>query len=397
MPPMNQAAVTVSGIGTLSALGNDPEETASAIEAGRAPFRPIGDLLGGDSPFADAPGAWIEPRSLLARRRYGPATNLCLQVARQAVADAGLDGDSLREAVVIVGSSRGNCAGWLDPWPGRRAIPLMHASNSMHSEMAAAVTIELGIRGPYHVLANGCSSGLDAVGFGWSMVRSGMAPRAIVIGADLPLVPHVLQGYRDSTVLTTNGLRDPYSPETTGFVPGEAGAALVLEGDADRRLGSSYGAVTGYWSNSDAGHPLGVPEDGAGVADCLRMALDAVSALEEKPVAAVCPHASGTALHGRGESSALRAVFQSAAPLSLHLLKPLTGHTVGASGALETAILLHFMRRGKLPPNLPGLTGPGAPFALPDSLIPWDGGPVLKISSGMGGHNAVVCLGGVGR
>ena len=391
---MNQPAVTVTGIGMLSALGNGPEKTASALQAGRPPFRPIGGLLGADSPFANVPGAWIEPRSLLARRRYGPATNLCLHVARQAAEDAGLDASRLRESAVIVGSSRGNCAGWLDPWPDRRAIPLMGASNSMHSEMAAAVTIELGIRGPYHVLANGCSSGLDAVGLGWTMVRSGMAPRALVIGADLPLVPHILQSYRDSTLLTTNGLRDPYSPETTGFLPAEAGAALVLEGHDAGGSETPYGSVTGYWSNSDATSPLRVPEDGSGVADCLRMALRDPNAFAGAPVTAVCPHASGTALHGRGESRALRAVFESEPPISLHLLKPMTGHTVGASGALDTAILLHFMRNGLLPPNLPGLTGAGPPFTLPESPAPWHGGPVLKISTGMGGHNAILSLAG---
>lgn len=264
----------------------------------------------------------------------------------------------------------------------------MATSNSMHSEMAAAVSIELGIHGPYQVLSNGCSSWLDAAGLGYWAVSSGMAPRALVISPELPLVPALLQSYAQTGILSRNGLNDPYNTATTGFLPGEGGAALVLEPPEDGR--PAYGSVLGYWANSDAFHPLDLPADGAGIADCLRVALHG---LNGRPVSAICPHASGTHAHGQAERRALRAVFRQAdAPISLHLMKPFTGHAIGASGAVDLATLLHHLRQGVLPPNLPGLTSTGGPFTLPEAMQPVGKGIVLKISVGMGGHNAIVAV-----
>ncbi|HOS44242.1 MAG TPA: beta-ketoacyl synthase N-terminal-like domain-containing protein [Armatimonadota bacterium] len=379
--------VAATGVAGMSALGPTPGEHRQAMALGISGLRPLGELGVLGAEYAAIPGGWITPRSLLADARYGPATNLCLRMAREAVADAGWTPAMLREAWLFVGSSRGNAAGWLHPWPGRRGHRQMAASNAMHSEMAAAVSIELGIRGPYQVLSNGCSSGLDAVGFGAWAVHSGLAPRALCLSADLPLVPALLNSYAQTGLLSRDGVNDPYSPHTTGFLPGEAGAALALEPAAGQ---PAYATVAGYWANSDAFHPLGLPEEGSGIAEVL---MQAIAELGMPRVAAVCPHASGTHAHGQAERRALRAVFSAyETPISLHLIKPFTGHAIGASGAIDLAVLCHALRDGELPPNLPGLTGAGDPFTLPTSPAPWDGGTVLKISVGMGGHNAVIAL-----
>jgi len=218
-----------------------------------------------------------------------------------------------------------------------------------------------------------------------------MAPRALVVAADLPLVPQLLDSYRQTGLLSHNGVNDPYGSETSGFLPGEAGAALLLEPASEVGERPVYGYLHGYWANSDAYHPLGVPADGIGTAECLQKAL---AGLPHWRVAAICSHASGTIAHGGAERAALHAVFPTAhPPISVHLLKPFTGHSIGASGAVDMAIMLHYLRQGLTPPNLPGLSGAGAPFTMPEVATPVaDDALILKISMGMGGHNAIVAL-----
>jgi 3-oxoacyl-[acyl-carrier-protein] synthase II len=391
--------VGVTGLAVMSCLGNTPAEHQDAMACGAHRLCPLGEILGVESRFARMPGGWIRPRSGLAGRRYGPATNLAVALARQAAADAKLSPEVLRDAWLFVGSSRGNAAGWLAPWPGRRPVAKMATSNSMHSEMAAAISIDLGIRGPYNVLSNGCSSGLDALGFGFMAVSSGLAPRALVVAADLPLLDELLTPFAQTGLLSQNGVNDPYSPDTSGFLPAEGGAALVLEPIFDQSAApaNAYGELLGYWANSDAYDALGLPPDGKGIADCIRIALENLR-IQPREIAAVCPHASGTLAHGQAELCALKSLFfdsekpgVAAAP-SLHLMKPFTGHALGASGAMDAAILFHHLRERLLPPNLPALAGgelfklPAEPRAIGSNAI------VLKIAAGMGGHNAIVTM-----
>jgi len=276
----------------------------------------------------------------------------------------------------------------MDGWPQRRPFKMFRASNGMHGEVASAVTIEFSIYGPWQVLASACAASLDALGMAWMMIRSGVVKHAIVIGAELPVVDAALRSYMDSEVLSTNGVNDPYAANTSGFFPAEAGAAVVLaadEGDI---------AIDGYWCNSEAYSPVGMHKDGRGVAACLTQAKGDLLALN-KTVKAICPHATGTSLHSQAEQAALKSVFKESEGISLHLLKPFTGHAVGASGVLDVALLAHSMRAGILPPNLSGLSnvsGSEHSFTLSDQNVSYSGGAVLKVSEGMGGHNSIVAL-----
>ena len=386
--------IAITGIGLTSGLGDGAEVHKQRISAGHHALRPLKGLFGEDFPYANVHGAWIEDRSILMSRKWAPASMLALHVARQAVADAGLGDAELSNAAVIVGSSRGNAAGWVSEWPQRRPVKLMAASNSMHGELASVVSIELGIRGPWQVIASGCAASLDALGMAWMMIRQGVVDRAIVIGVELPLIPEVLEAYERTGVLAKGDIRDPYSPETSGLHPGEAGAAVVLESsDALKARGMdarSKTRMTGYWCNSDADSPIGMPDDGSGLRDCLRRA---ISDLESEPaITAICPHASGTLLHGKAELAALRAALPDHAQVSLHPLKPYTGHTVGANGILDCALLTSFMGQGGLPPNIAGNTDPGPPFIMDAQALPSEETTVLKIAVGMGGHNSIVAF-----
>ncbi len=375
-----EQALSITGLGILTALGQEIGSQLSAIERGQTNFRPLSELLGRDNPHGSIRAGWIESRSLLTSRKWSPASMAALYVAREAVTAAKWSADDLRDAAVVLGTSRGNAAGWLAPWPGRRPFKLMAASNTIHSEPAAAITIELGIRGPYQVLASGCSAGLDAIGIAALLIQSGIAPRAIAVAVDLPLVPCLLDSYAHSGLLSRRSSCDPYSPESDGFLPAEGAAAMTLE-----PCKQGFPSLLGYTANSDAGDPLGMPKDGGRSIQLIQEAI----ARHGLP-SALCPHATGTAVHAISEPAALKASFSGPPHPSLHLLKPFTGHTIGASGLVEAAILTSFLARGKLPPNLAGRSSVDG-FHLPDTSLDASG-PLFKLSHSMGGHNALLVL-----
>ncbi|MCB1131765.1 MAG: hypothetical protein KDN05_11585 [Verrucomicrobiae bacterium] len=299
-----------------------------------------------------------------------------LHVAREAVADAAWSVDDLRDSALVVATSRGNAAGWLGPWPGRRPFKLMAASNTIHSEPATAVSIEFGITGPNHLLASGCAAGLDAVGIAMMMLRCGLARRALVVAVDLPLVPLLLDNYAASGILSSAFCPDPYRPGTDGFVPAEGAAAMAIS--IDEKPGPR---LVHYGCNSDACDPVGIPKDGGRTPDLFAAGGPAPTA--------VCPHATGTAVQAMADPAALDRAFPSGKP-TLHLLKPYVGHTIGASGLLESVILAAFLRGGTLPPNRSGAFAPDG-FTLPETETPASGA-VSKLSHGMGGHNALLTM-----
>lgn len=177
-------------------------------------------------------------------------------------------------------------------------MKILAVPNSLHSELASCVSIELGICGPYHVLASGCAAGLDAVGMAAMLMRQGVVKRALAIGLDLPLCRELLGTYWASGMLSRNGLNDPYGPLADGMCISEGGAAIALE------LSSAPGIyVKDYLVNSDAYSPLGMPEDGKSIAALLEAAL---KSRDGAVPLTVCPHASGTAGNSVSERAALK-------------------------------------------------------------------------------------------
>jgi 3-oxoacyl-(acyl-carrier-protein) synthase len=351
--------VLITAVNTVCALGGSLEESLTTWRAGRSGLRAEGELLLGR--IAD-----LKP---LNGRRYGAASNLAVHVSRQSVARAGWTPEQTRDAWIFAASSRGNVGELLGHYAARRPVRRFSASNAIHSEIAAAVSIELGILGPWQMLSSGCSSGLDALGMAWMALRSGLTKRALVVAVELPLLPELIRDFRDTHLLSTSGVNDPLSPHTSGLHLGEAGVAVTLE-LADQGLAE----MTHYTANSEAYDSLMIPEDGARLADLLRQ-------LPQPDL--ICPHATGTLNNAVAESNALRAVYAKVPPLML--MKPLTGHTLGASGLLDVALLVGSLP--EVPGNLAGLTGvTDQPCGLKSNDV------VIKIASGMGGHNAAVAL-----
>ena len=387
---MKSPGILISGLGGASALGGDISAQAAAMCQPVAPLRPLAEHPDADGEFPELLAGWIEDRSWLAGRKYGGASNAAVRAARAAVAEAGWTPAELAESHVFCGTSRGNTGELFGMWHERDPVRRLATSNSMHSEPAAAISIDLGIRGPWLTLSNGCSSGLDALAMAFLTLTSGAATRALAVGVDFPLVPQLLRLYHATGILSTNNVSDPYSPHTSGMLPAEAVVAVALE--VSDRPGPR---VLAALANSDAYDNVGLPSDGVPTIRLLETVLQH-PAVRDRRVTAVCPHASGTLAHGVAESAALAAVFGAPgrAPVGLHLMKPFTGHSLGACGLLDVALSCAFLRRGLLPPNLPGLTPPtGTDLALPTAALPFAPDDcLLKLAVGMGGRNAVVAL-----
>ena len=388
---MTERPVTITGLAGASALGSDVAEQQAAMTAHKTSLRPLSQHPDTGNECPDLLAGWITDRSWLSGRKYGGASNASVRAARAAVADAGWTKEQLAGCHVFSGTSRGNTGELFGKWNARDPVRKWSTSNSMHSETASAVSVELGIRGPWTTLSNGCSSGLDALALAFLTLSSGAADRALVIGVDFPLMPELLRQYRDTGILSTNNLNDPYSPATSGMLPAEAVAAIALE--VSTRPGPVILATA---ANSDAFDHVGLPPAGRPSIQLIESTL-AHPAIRERPVSAVCPHASGTLAHGVAEQAALTHVFGQPAdrPVSLHLVKPFTGHSLGACGMIDAVLLCAFLRDGNLPPNLPGLsTPPGGRFLAPEQIRPFDPATsLLKIAAGMGGRNTIVAFG----
>ncbi|MCB1277350.1 beta-ketoacyl synthase N-terminal-like domain-containing protein [Prosthecobacter sp.] len=389
-------SVLVTAVETACALGLQMEECLSALRERRCGLTPLGGALGGE--FALLSAGRLASREPVKGRRYGAASNAAVKLACSAVTRAGWTPQDVAGAWLYAASSRGNAGEMTGTNTWRRPLRKFSASNTMHSEIAAAVSIELGIRGPWQMISNGCSSGLDALGMAWMAVACGQAPRALVVAVDLPLVPELLRDFRDTGLLSGNGVNDPFacgeaiSPErtTSGFMPGEAAVALTLEREGAGR--PKLCRLEHYGANSDAYDALMIPEDGGGIEACVRAALHAG---DRSKAVLLCPHATGTLNHARVEPPALLRALDGA-PVPLLPLKPTTGHALGASGLLDVALIAACMGNGWLPAALPGLTPPSCGLSLNDELLKVSSGDrVIKLGSGMGGHNAAVSLAAV--
>jgi 3-oxoacyl-[acyl-carrier-protein] synthase II len=208
------------------------------------------------------------------------------------------------------------------------------------------------------------------------LLDAGQAQRALVVAVDLPLVPILLDNYADSGLLARSARLDPFSSSSSGFIPGEGAAAIALSRIEKGKIGIRH-----FSNNSDGADPVGIPKDGGRTAALLNQAIELVG----QP-AAICPHATGTLAQAKAERTFLENPSLGA-HVSLHLLKPFFGHTIGASGLIESVMMIRFMEDGFFPPNLPGTTG----FWMrptPETRTPCHG-PVYKLAHGMGGHNAL--------
>ena len=416
-PPERQRAaagsrVVVTGLGTLNPLGHDAAATWAAVRAGRSGVGPITlfDAAGYETRIA-AEVKNFDPVALFGRkeaRRMARLTQLALAAAGQALADAALGQalDPTRVGVVV-----GSGMGALDPiaeaaetlathGPARLSpffVPMMLADTP-----AAIISIVHGLTGPNLAVYSACASGNSALGEAAAMIRRGAADLMLAGGAEACVLPLALAGFGVMGAISRRNdapeqASRPFDAGRDGFVVAEGAAVLALEAreHALARGAHIYGELLGYGSSADAYHITTPHETGAGAAASMAAAL-ADAGLSPADVDYINAHGTSTAHNDRAETAAIKRVFgERAYALPISSTKSMTGHLLGAAGALEAIFCLLALRDGLIPPTIN--------YEQPDPACDLDYVPnvarpaglrvVMSNAFGLGGHNATLLFG----
>lgn len=399
--------VVVTGLGTLNALGATPGGTFAACLAGRSGVRRAPELaVNGTIPLVAS--AEFDPAVVVPRRRCAPldrASAMALYAAREAVADAGpgLAIDSTR-AGTYWGTGMGGAQTIED---GYRAVfrdndwRLKPTSvvTGMTNAAAAMISLELGIKGPVLTYSVACASSAVAIGEAARAIRHGEIDCALAGGSEALLTKGIVSAWTALRTLAREDRADaarsckPFSAERSGFVLGEGAAALALESaeHAERRGARVYAELAGYGLASDATHIADPSPDGQ-----TRAMTAAVRDAGIRPadVGYINAHGTATIVGDRVETESIRRAFgASARAIPVSSTKPLHGHVMGATGAIEFLVALLTLQSGSIPPT--------AHFERADPELELDYVPegarhgiklsaVLSNSFAFGGTNAVL-------
>ncbi|MDQ6875866.1 MAG: beta-ketoacyl-[acyl-carrier-protein] synthase family protein [Actinomycetota bacterium] len=331
-------------------------------------------------------------------RRLDRFAQLALAAAAEAMADAGLSdggGDPDRSGVVL-GTGIGGAQTWEDQVHiltdrGERMVSPLTVPMVMPNAAAAAVSMRWGWRGPCETITTACASGTHAVAAGARLVASGRVDRVLVGGSESCQTDTNLAAFTNMRALSPTGISRPFDPQRDGFCNAEAAAVLVLEdlAAAQERGAAVYAEVAGAASTSDAHHITAPAPGGAGAAACMRLAI-ADAGLAAAEITHVNAHGTSTQLNDAAEAAAIGAVFGAHRPV-VTSIKGVTGHSLGAAGAVEAVALALTFARGLIPPTVAVSTvDPEIDLDVALSPRAWVPAPAISNSFAFGGHNGCV-------
>lgn len=351
--------IVVTGMGCTSAAGNSVEALWQAALAGRglASWKEFSVANGEAVRFAVCSAPEIDSSILHAARKADRCAQLAIVAANQACEQAGLNGTYLRERIgVMLGSSRGPLGKISESFErlGRGALLPTSSTQSSMGSLSGALAQYFNLKGPGAVISATCASAAFAIASAAEQILLGKADAMLVGGAEAPLHAVVLAQLEASRVL---GSHDdaaqacrPFDVTRNGMVLGEGSAFLVLEPArlAARRGAKPLANFTGWSMSVDSSGRTGVHEDGSSVVQAMETALN---------LAQFCPgqigymntHGSGTLMNDFAEAKAIGRVF-GAGGVPCNSTKPVTGHCLGATPALEAILSVEALRRQKFPP-----------------------------------------------
>lgn len=404
--------VVITGLGTISPVGHDPETAWQHILAGRSGVGPIThyDASEYKTRFA-AEVKDFDPIALYGSRearRMDRFAQFAVAASMQALGNARLEiNDSNRDRIgIIIGSGIGGLGTlfeqmqiFFERGPSRVSpflVPMM-----LPDTAAGMVAIYLGLRGPNMAVVTACATGTNAVGEAAELIRRGQADAMLAGGSEAVIVPIAMAGLSVMTALSTRNddpehASRPFDLQRDGFVMGEGSAVLLLESEehALARGATVLAEVTGYGATNDAYHISAPAENGAGAAICMRNALQHAN-LTVKDIQYINAHGTSTPLNDKSETAAIKTVFgEQAYEIPVSSTKSMTGHLLGASGALEAMICTLAIRDQIMPPTINYETpDPDCDLDyVPNTCRPGELRHVMSNSFGFGGHNATIIL-----
>jgi 3-oxoacyl-[acyl-carrier-protein] synthase II len=405
--------VVITGLGIISPVGNDVGTFWHSLVEGRSGVGPITlfDPAGLESRFA-AEVKGFDPVALFGRkdaRRMDRFTQLAMAAAGQALVDSKYEitPESSKRIGCIIGSGIGGIGTVLSEAEVMRTkgagrvspffVPMM-----LPDTAPGQIAIQFGLKGPNMTIVTACASSANALGEATETIRRGAADAILAGGTEAGLHPLALAGFNVMTAISRRNdapqkASRPFDLNRDGFVPGEGAAALVLE-SLDHALARGvhiYAEVLGYGASADAYHITAPQETGEGAAAAMSAAL-AQTGLAPKDIGYLNAHGTSTQLNDKSETAAIKQVFGPAAyQLPISSTKSMTGHLLGAAGALEAIACVKALQTGLLPPTIN--------YETPDPACDLDYVPnvarrvpirtAMSNSFGFGGHNACLIFG----
>lgn len=407
---MLKERIVVTGIGAISPLGLSMEDTWQALMAGKSGIAKITRF--DPEPFnckiaAEVKG--FDPCNYLDRkeaRHSDRFVHYAVAASKEAVKMAALkiDESNANDIGVLIGSGIGGLSTLyeqtrvlLERGPDR-VSPFL--APMMVCDMASGqISITLGVKGPNFCTTSSCSSSADAIGVACNLIRDGYARVMIAGGSEAALTPIGLAAFDSARAVSTRNdepekASRPFDALRDGFVFGEGAATLILEAlsHAQHRGANILAELVGYGATGDAFHITQPAPDGEGGARAMKKALE-TAGVKPGEISYINAHGTSTPLNDKFETIAIKRVFgEYAKKIPISSTKSMTGHLLGAAGALEAAICISTMIKGFIPPTI-NLTNPDPDCDLdyvPHIARKTDVEIALSNSFGFGGHNSVL-------
>src|SRR5436309_5427344 len=399
-------------MGLVTPVGNDVASTWAALVAGESGAGPITKFDSAQLPVHFAcevkgydPLQYIEKKEA---RRYDLFSQFAMGAAVQAVLDSCLEKSPLdpKRIGVIIGTGTGGIATfeenmrmYIEKGPDRVSpffVPMFMANVA-----SALVSMRYGAKGPNYCTVSACATSGHAVGDALRIIQHGEADLMIAGGAEAAITPLALASFANMKALSERNddpatASRPFDKDRDGFVMGDGAGAVILEEweHAQRRGAKIYAEAAGYGMTADAYHITAPAPDGAGAQDAMRLAMKD-GGIRPEQVGYVNAHGTSTPYGDAAETAAVKAVFgPHAKKLVFGSTKSMTGHLLGAAGALEFAVCALAIHDGVIPPTINQFTpDPACDLdAAPNKAVKRQVEVALSNSFGFGGHNVTLAL-----
>ena len=401
-----QRRVVVTGLGIVSPLGNDLDSTWSNIISGKSGAGRITkfDPAGFSTTFAAELKGYNEASGLSPKeiRRIDPFIQYALTASDQAIKDSNLSLDDIEKTRigVSIGSGIGGLGSIEDNAlilgdKGPRKISPFFVPGAIINMASGNVAIKYNLQGPNISIVSACSSAGHSIGYSARTISYGDADIMITGGAEAGITPLGLAGFNAAKALSTNNENPeqascPWDKKRDGFLLGEGAGILILEelDSAKSRKAKIYGEVVGFGQSDDAYHITAPAEDGRGAYNAMINALNDFKEDHDK-IDYINAHGTSTPLGDVIEAKAIAEIFKGRKNLSVSSTKSMTGHLLGAAGAIEAIFCLLAMRDSVIPPTI-NLNDPDNEFDLdltPNKSKTKEVNFAMSNSFGFGGTN----------
>ncbi len=388
--PQPPRRVVVTGMGVISAGGIGRQAFFDGL-CGQPPEPPLVIEDFDPAPHFDS------PKEVRRHDRFAQFALACAAEALDQAGDLNCDPDRIG---VHIGTGVGGLSTiesqvLVNETSPRRVSPFL-VPMMMPNAGAAAVSMRYGFRGPCETTTTACAASTQCIGRAAHSIRWGQSDIVVAGGSEASNTPTGTQGFVNMTATSSAGISRPFDLERDGFLHAEGSAVLVLEerGHAQERGAEILGEILGYATNADAHHITAPSPGGVGAIACMELAL-ADADLSPGDVAHINAHGTSTPLNDANEAEAIHKVFDTPGPL-VTSTKGITGHPLGAAGAMEAAAVILAMQHRLIPPTANYQT-PDPEMAPINIVAPepleWEPGVSLSNSFGFGGHNATLVIG----